>query len=165
MKKLAKSTTARSHPSLSLIPSIRKIEVLIAVFLTHYLTGFTICIKIDFFKKISYSNQAHLTATTSNRVPVLSEICRFMSVSWHNHASVSVLNTCACREEERTSPYANMLLSVFFSSWKKLLAQLNQIYWKELGTHLTTVFQQAFYPGPYPKCAKDHGSSSADLCN
>lgn len=93
-------------------------EVLIAIFLTHYLTDFKICIKID-FKKISYSNQAHLTATTSNRVPVLSEICCFMSVSWHNHASSSLLNTCACREEgerdeESTSPYANMLLSFFF---------------------------------------------------
>lgn len=117
MKRLAKSTTARSHPSLSLTLGIRKIEVLIAVLLTHYLTGFKICIKID-FKKVSYSNQAHLTATTSNRVPVLSEICCFMSVSWHNHASASVLNTCACREEgerkESTRPYANMLLSVFF---------------------------------------------------
>lgn len=39
-EKLAKSTTARSHPSLSLILGIRKIEVLIAVLLTHYLTGF-----------------------------------------------------------------------------------------------------------------------------
>lgn len=118
MKKLAKSTTARSHPPLSLILDIRKIEVLIAALLTHYLTGFKICIKID-FKKISYSNQAHLTATTSNRVPVLSEIRCFMSVSWHNRASASVLNTCARREEgerkeESTSPYANMLLSIFF---------------------------------------------------
>jgi len=52
MKRLVKSTTARSHPSLSLILHIRKIEVLIAVLLTHYLTGFKICIKIDFKKSL-----------------------------------------------------------------------------------------------------------------
>lgn len=55
MKEMDKSTTARSHPSLSLVLGIGKIEVLIAVLLTHYLTGFKICIKID-FKKISFKS-------------------------------------------------------------------------------------------------------------
>lgn len=51
-KRMAKSMAVRSHPFLSEFLGIKKIEVLIAVLLTHYLAGFKICIKIDFKKSL-----------------------------------------------------------------------------------------------------------------
>lgn len=87
-----------------------------------------------------------MTATTSNRVPVLSEICCFMSVSWHNHASASALNTCARRERGTGGRAARArmqtLCNLLFPTWGNIVSTA-QTYWKGTGTRSTTLFQQA----------------------
>lgn len=51
----------------------------------------------------------------------------------------------------------------FFPVGEELLAQLNQTYWKGIGTHSAILFPKARYPGLYSKCAEGHRSSSPNL--
>lgn len=132
MKNLAKSTTARSHPSLSLILGIRKIEVLIAVLLTHYLTAFKNLHKNRFQKNLLFKSSTFDCNYIKQSPSFIRDMLLHVSELTQPRVCLCAKYMCTQAgggeeggEHERVCKHA---VICFFPVGKKLLAQLNQIY-------------------------------------